>query len=202
MAAIAPMISKPRVAAVFVDRDGTLIRDVGYLSHIDQLEILPGVPEAICLLRMAGLKVVVVTNQSAIARGLLDETRLAAIHEELRCRLARKGAVLDGIYYCPHHPTEGSGRYRVPCACRKPKPGMVERASLELGIDPSISYLVGDQGTDMELAFRIRATGIWIQTDRAGDEQLPRGCRIAEDLWQAALWMKDDFESKASAWRA
>jgi len=195
------MIFSPRAAAVFLDRDGTLIRDVGYLSHIDQLEILPKVPEAVCLLRAVGLKVVVVTNQSAIARGLLGETELALIHAELRRRLGQKGAFLDGIYYCPHHPTEGLGLYRAACACRKPNPGMIEQASLALRLDPSISYLVGDQRTDMELAFRIGAAGIWIRRDRARDEEAPRGCRIAEDLWQSAVWIREDFETKASTRR-
>ena len=195
------MMSRQRIAAVFLDRDGTLIRNVNYLSHVDQLEILPGVAEAICLLRAVGLKVVVVTNQSGIARGLLSEKQLVAIHEELRYRLGRTGAFLDGIYYCPHHPTEGLGPYRADCACRKPNPGMIERASSELAIDPSISYLVGDQWTDMELAFRVSATGIWIVRDEACYDNALLGCRIAEDLWQSAQWIREDFENKASARR-
>jgi len=196
------MTCSPGVAAVFLDRDGTLVRDVGYLSRLDQLEILPGVPEAVCLLRATGLRVVVVTNQSAVARGLLGETELAAIHEELRRRLAQNEAVLDAIYYCPHHPTEGLGVYRTACTCRKPNPGMIEKASLALGIDPSISYLVGDQWTDMELALAVSATGVWIRGDRASGDQALRGCRIAEDLWQSALWIRQDFETRASARRA
>jgi D-glycero-D-manno-heptose 1,7-bisphosphate phosphatase len=192
-------LSKPRTAAVFVDRDGVLIRDVSYLFHAGQLEILPGVPEAICLLRATGLKVIVVTNQSVIARGWLTEDQLAAIHEELRRRLARSGAFLDAIYYCPHHPTEGLGSYRVACSCRKPNPGMIERASLELAVDPSISYLVGDQWRDMELAFRVRAKGIWIRRDGSSDKKSSLGVRIAEDLWHSARWIREDFDHQASA---
>jgi len=195
------MNSSARTAAVFLDRDGTLIRDVGYLSQIDQLEILPGVPEAIRLLHGVGLKVVVVTNQSVIARGLLAESELAAIHAELRGRLAQEGAVLDGIYYCPHHPTEGLEPYLRACACRKPNPGMIEKASSDLGIDPCASYLVGDQWTDMELAFRIGARAVWIRKDRMGDQRAAPGCRIAEDLWQSALWIREDVEAKASTQR-
>jgi D-glycero-D-manno-heptose 1,7-bisphosphate phosphatase len=192
-------MSSPRAGAVFVDRDGVLIRDVSYLCHGNQLEILPGVPEAICLVRAVGLKVVVVTNQSAIARGLLSESQLAAIHEELRRRLARRGAFLDGIYYCPHHPTEGLGAYRTACACRKPNPGMIERASSELAVDPAVSYLVGDQWTDMELAFRVRAKGIWIRRDSSSSGESSLGCRIAENLWQSARWIREDFENKSGA---
>src|SRR5206468_5450701 len=132
-----------RTAAVFLDRDGTLIRDVGYLSREDQLEILPRVPEAVRLLRAKGFKVVVISNQSAVARGRLAEADLLKINQVLGERLAQSEAPLDGIYYCPYHPTEGIGSYRVECDCRKPKTGMIRRASEDLEIDPSISYVVG-----------------------------------------------------------
>ncbi|HEX2227887.1 MAG TPA: HAD-IIIA family hydrolase, partial [Candidatus Binatia bacterium] len=104
-----------RQAAVFVDRDGTLIRDVGYLHREEQIEVLPQVPEALRLLKQKGYKVVVITNQSAVARGQLTEDALAEIHRELFDRLARSGAEVDGIYYCPHHPTEGLGSYKIHC---------------------------------------------------------------------------------------
>ena len=132
-------------AAVFVDRDGTLIRDVGYLCRVEQLEILPNVPEAIRLLQEKDYKVVVVTNQSAVARGRLTEAMLADIHGELIARLARRGARLDAVYYCPHHPTEGFAPYKMVCDCRKPNTAMIRRAETELKLDPSRSYIVGDQ---------------------------------------------------------
>ena len=97
-----------------------------------------------------------VTNQSAVAGGLLTEAQLGQIHDAMRVRLGKAGATLDGIYYCPHHPSEGAPAYRVLCDCRKPNTGMICRAAEELGLEPSISYVVGDQVIDMELAPRRR----------------------------------------------
>ncbi|NIO09912.1 MAG: HAD-IIIA family hydrolase [Deltaproteobacteria bacterium] len=160
-----------RAPAVFVDRDGTLIREVGYLSRSDQIEVLPRVPEAIQELHAQGLKVVVVTNQSAVARKIISEKQLHQIHRHLESVLKEAGAFLDGIYYCPHHPTEGAYPYRVSCVCRKPKPGLVERASIEMALDPTASYVIGDQISDMELAFRAGARGLLIQPESQSDGQ-------------------------------
>jgi D-glycero-D-manno-heptose 1,7-bisphosphate phosphatase len=185
-------------AAVFVDRDGTLIRDVGYLCRQEQLEILPGVPEALRLLRAKGYKVVVITNQSAVARGQLTENALAHIHRELFGRLARCGAEVDGIYYCPHHPTEGSAPYRVDCECRKPNIGMISRAAAELDLAPARSYVVGDQIIDMELAARSGAKGVWIRDSADAGVELPCGVvHIVKDLWEAARWFTSVGESPA-----
>jgi D-glycero-D-manno-heptose 1,7-bisphosphate phosphatase len=175
--------------AVFLDRDGTLIRDVGYLRRIEQIEILPRVPAALRLLREQGFKLVVVTNQSAVARGWLSEQHLREIHDALNAELARSGAPLDGLYYCPHHPTEGSGAYRMTCRCRKPDVGMIERASAELGLAPAGSYVVGDQPTDVELADRIGATAVLIGADQAAPADDSAGISAAGDLWRAALWI-------------
>jgi D-glycero-D-manno-heptose 1,7-bisphosphate phosphatase len=173
--------------AVFVDRDGTLIRDVGHLCRVDQLEILPRVPEALRLLKAGGFKVVVVTNQSVIARGRLTEAQLGEIHRHLFGHLARLGGEVDGVYYCPHHPTEGTGPYTMVCDCRKPEPGLVRRAAAELGLAVPGSYVVGDQLTDMELAVRSGARGLWIRPGglpRA--EAAPGGACVVKDLWEAA----------------
>src|SRR5574341_2208319 len=161
------MNSSVKKAAVFLDRDGTLIRDVKYLSAVEQIEILPGAVAALLLLRAHGFKLVVVTNQSAVARGRLSEMGLQEIHAELMKRLGRDGAVLDAIYYCPHHPTEGFRNFRKICECRKPKTGMIERAARELDLDPKLSYVVGDKWTDIELAKEAGATGIFIRRDEA-----------------------------------
>lgn len=157
-----------RTPAVFVDRDGTLIREVGYLARLDQIELLPRVPEAIRLLQSHGLKVVMVTNQSAVARRIISEQQLHQIHREIERALEQGGAYLDGLYYCPHHPTEGTYPYRVSCRCRKPQPGLVERACLDLGLDPQVSYVIGDQMSDMELAARIGARGILLESQTSG----------------------------------
>jgi D-glycero-D-manno-heptose 1,7-bisphosphate phosphatase len=177
-------------AAVFVDRDGTLIRDVGYLCCRDQVELLPRVPEALQLLRRKGYRIVVITNQSAIARGQLTEAALASIHRELFNTLAGLGAPVDGVYYCPHHPTEGLAPYRVECDCRKPNIGMIARAAADLSLEPGLSYIVGDQNIDMEVAARSGARGIWIRPSGGPCPELPNGVvRVVADLWEAACWL-------------
>ena len=186
-----------RTAAVFLDRDGTLVRDVGYLCGEEQLQILPRVPEAIRRLRERGFKVVVITNQSAVARGRLAEMDLRKINHALRERLAQNGALLDGLYYCPHHPTEGIGSYKVECDCRKPNTGLIFRASQDLDLDPSISYVVGDQTTDIELAQRVGAQGVWLcaPQNRAGNRVATRAPCVA-DLWDAAQWIIGNWNSR------
>lgn len=154
-------------AAVFLDRDGTLIREVGHLSRPGEVEILPGVGAALRNLRDYGFKLVVVTNQSAVARRRLSEPDLAVIHDLLREKLAAEGAFLDAVYYCPHHPSEGQGEYRVLCNCRKPRTGMVDRAAADLRLNRQASYVVGDQSTDMALAAQVGATGILLHDDPA-----------------------------------
>ena len=173
-------------AAVFLDRDGTVIRDPGYLTRLEQIEVLPGVPEALRLLRQHGLTVAVITNQSAVARGLISEGELEEIHRELKRRLAESGAFLDAVYYCPHHPTEGHAPYRISCECRKPNSGLAARAAAELDLDLGRSYVVGDHWTDMELAFRIGARGFLIGGDRQeGGRQESKACVVA-NLLEAA----------------
>ena len=177
-------------AAVFLDRDGTLIREVNYLSAPEQIEILPSVAPALRCLRRNGFKLVMVTNQSVVARGALSEGDLQKIHAEIVGRLAQDGAVLDGIYYCPHHPTEGLGNYRIDCDCRKPKPGMIRRAAEELDIDPALSYVVGDQLSGIELAPAVGATGILVGRDEAAkDGALPLNVPVVANLAGAAEWI-------------
>ena len=189
------MVKGKRFPGVFVDRDGTLIRDVGYLNRLGQLELLPGVSEAIKMLKRQELKVAVVTNQSAVARGLLQENDLIKIHLEMKRRLATEGAILDGIYYCPHHPTEGQGPYRRICECRKPKPGLIEKASRELGLDPSRSYVVGDQIIDMQLAVTVGSKGVLIKN--GGGESEGRGAPVAGQDTAIALYTARDFADAA-----
>jgi D-glycero-D-manno-heptose 1,7-bisphosphate phosphatase len=183
-------VSAGAQAAVFLDRDGTMIRDVGYLYREDQLEILPGVPEGLRLLRDKGYKIVVVTNQSVIARGRLTEAVLGEIHGELLRRLARAGAQVDSVYYCPHHPSEGFAPYKMVCDCRKPNIGLVRRAAAELGLVVEQSYVIGDQCTDMELAARIGAKGILIARN-SERSTVPRGATcVVQSLLEAARWIE------------
>jgi D-glycero-D-manno-heptose 1,7-bisphosphate phosphatase len=187
---------------VILDRDGTLIREVGYLTRFEQIEILPNVPEAIKILRHNGLKVAVVTNQSAVGRGLITEEGLQSIHREMETRLARTGAFLDGIYYCPHHPTEAMGSYRIFCDCRKPNTGLVKKAADELNLDVEQSYVVGDQVSDMELAADVGAKGIRILSDEpwGANRTDPLGSMIVRDLWEAAQWIVHDLIKKGGNW--
>ena len=173
--------------AVFFDRDGTLIRDVGYLTRIEQIEILKGVPAALRALRVAGFKTVVVTNQSAVARGWLSETVLKQIHRVIQDRLAAEGAKLDAIYYCPHHPTEGVAGYRVVCDCRKPNPGMIQRAAGDLFLEPKRSYVLGDQNVDFDLALRVGATPLVVRSN--GEAALVSRAEVFDDVKSAADWI-------------
>jgi D-sedoheptulose 7-phosphate isomerase len=133
--------------AVFIDRDDTIAKDVPYCSRPQDLHLLPGVGASIRKLNDAGYLVVLVTNQSGIARGYFDEAMLAAIHEELRNLLAVDDARLDGIYYCPHHPD-------AKCSCRKPATGMIEQAVKDLNIDLRSSFVIGDGNGDIEMGER------------------------------------------------
>jgi len=173
--------------AIFLDRDGTLIRDVGYLTRPEQIELLDGVPAAIRALREAGFRTVVVTNQSAVARGWLTEAALKQIHRLIQDRLANEGARLDAIYYCPHHPSEGVEAYRVVCDCRKPKPGMIQRAVNDLALEPKRSYVLGDQNVDLELALRVGATPVLVRSN--GEQTLVSHETVFDNLKLAAEWI-------------
>ncbi len=148
--------------AVFLDRDGVIIEQVeGYLDDPEGVKLLPGAAAAIRRLREAGFAVVVVTNQAGVGYGYLTEETLNAIHARLVEALSREGAVLDGIYWCPHTPEEN-------CPCRKPAPGMLLRAAKELGIDLSRSYMVGDMTTDIEAGKRAGCFTVLLRTGFGG----------------------------------
>ena len=175
--------------AVFLDRDGTINEDVGYLDSPDRLKLLPGAAEAIRQINQSQLKAVILTNQSGVARGYYPEEKLKEIHEHLETILSDQGARLDGIYYCIHHPDEG-------CQCRKPSVGMLEVASRELSIDLSRSYVVGDKATDIQLAHNAGAKGILVLTGH-GINDLPRldpslPNFVARDLSEAVQWIMED----------
>lgn len=137
-------------SAAFLDRDGVINKDVDFPRSASDVEILPWVAESIKRLNDQGVLVVVVTNQSGVARGYFSETTLADIHEKIRNLLAEKGARIDAIYYCPHLPGADNEEYAIECDCRKPAPGMILQAASELGIDPARSFLVGDSERDIE----------------------------------------------------
>lgn len=143
--------------AVFLDRDGVINEDRGYVHRWEDFSFLPGAIEALRRLQQKGYLLVVITNQSAVARGLCTEADVLALHERMRAFLREQGIELTGIYYCPHHPQGSVSDYAIACSCRKPEPGMILRAAQEHGIDLSRSLLVGDKLSDLEAG---RAAGI------------------------------------------
>jgi len=174
--------------AVFLDRDGTIIEDVDYLTRPDQLRLIPGAAAAIRQFNERNIPVVVVTNQSAVARGMLSEAGLAEIHERLRSMLAAEGARLDAIYYCPHHPDGSQAAYRRTCECRKPKAGMLLQAARDLNIDLTASIMIGDGLRDLEAGAAAGCrTLILVRTGHGAQEEtkldtFPCRVTIAPDL--------------------
>ncbi len=156
-----------KAPVVYLDRDGTLNFDPGYLNQPDRLQLLPGVGQAVARLNRAGFKAVVLSNQSGVARGLITQEQLDAVHLRLRELLAEDGARLDGIFICPHHPEDA-------CACRKPAPGLVLRAQQELGLAPDRAIVIGDKASDVQLARNIGATAVFVASGHRPEEEQAR----------------------------
>jgi len=191
--------------AIFLDRDGTIIEDVPFLTQIEQIRVLPGVPEALRLLKEAGFVLVVVTNQSAIARGRMTETGLACIHDELSCRLAQWGVAIDAFYYCPHLPGAALERYDRECECRRPGAGLLERAASDRYLDLRRSYMIGDSMRDMEAGRRAGCPTILIAHAPSGSDNRGRvdtalADAVAPDLMSAARLVLQDDRAKGT-WR-
>ncbi len=182
--------------AVFLDRDGTVNEEVGYLADLSKLRLIPGAGAAIRRLNRAGFKVVLVTNQSGVARGYFPETFVHDAHALLNKMLKSEGARIDAVYYCPHHPKAGNSHYTVDCDCRKPKTGLIDRAVKELAIDIKHSFVVGDKWSDVELAQRAGAHAVLVTSGFAPDDpgnKRPERVRdpdfIAPDLMAAVEWI-------------
>lgn len=150
--------------AIFLDRDGTLSHEVGYVNHVSRFRLFPYASATIRAINGAGWAAVIVTNQAGVARGYFPESTIDSVHAEMRRGMQGGGAKLDGIYYCPHHPTAGEPPYRSDCDCRKPRPGMVRRAAQELELDLERSWVVGDKLVDVELAWNVGARGALVKT--------------------------------------
>jgi len=182
--------------AVFLDRDGTINEEVGYLRDLADLRLIPGAGAAIRRLNEAGIKVILVTNQAGIARGYFPESALHDIHARLEKMLREEGARLDAIYYCPHHPTAGNSSYTRVCDCRKPGTGMIDRAARDLNIDVKRSYVVGDKWSDVELGQRAGTHAILVKSGYAPDdpgnirpEKLSEPDFVAHTITEAAEWI-------------
>jgi D-glycero-D-manno-heptose 1,7-bisphosphate phosphatase len=138
--------------AVFMDRDGTISEEVGYVNHPSRFRVFPYSAPAIKRLNENGWLAVVVTNQAGVARGYFTEEMIHSVHDRLKRDLEQQGAKLDAIYYCAHHPSVGKPPYLLDCDCRKPRPGLILHAAEELNIDRSESWMIGDRYSDIELA--------------------------------------------------
>jgi D-glycero-D-manno-heptose 1,7-bisphosphate phosphatase len=189
--------------AVFLDRDGTLNEEVGYVNHLARLHLIPGAAAAVRLINQSGFKAVVVTNQSGVARGYFPESLVWEVHEVIERRLREEEAYLDRIYYCPHLPRGAVKPYNVECECRKPKDGMLRQAAKELGIDLGRSYVVGDRLKDVEFAQRAGLKGILVLTGYGKGEAeyiLPtstiRPDFVAEDLYSAGQFIVADVRRR------
>ncbi|MEE3202386.1 MAG: HAD family hydrolase [Acidobacteriota bacterium] len=180
--------------AVFLDRDGTLNVDAGYLDRKERLILFPWSFEAVRLLRRAGYAVVVVTNQSGVARGMIEESFVEEVHRIIQSQLSAVGEELDGHYYCPHEPSASIEAFRVDCDCRKPKPGMVTRAARDLGLDVERSVVVGDKWSDIRLAKQTGARGVLVRTGygRSQEKNPQEGLSadaVVDTLMDAVSWI-------------
>jgi D-glycero-D-manno-heptose 1,7-bisphosphate phosphatase len=180
--------------AVFLDRDGTLVEERGYLDRLDLLTRFPWTSDALRLLNRAGYATVVITNQSAIGRGIVDESFLTHVHAALDAQLALGNAKIDRYYFCPHHPDATLERYRRTCRCRKPGPGLIEQACREMDIDPQRSVMVGDRWLDIACGQSAGTRTVLVRSGHGAHEaaHAPEGARadaILNNLMEAVGWI-------------
>lgn len=188
-------------AAVFLDRDGVINEEVGYLDNLDKLKVIPCAYEAIKLINESGMKAVVISNQSGVARGMITEEFVKKTNDHLQTILQKQGVYINNFYYCPHHPTEGEEPYRKVCECRKPAPGMFLAAARDLNINLKLSYMIGDRFLDMEAAKKVGVKGVLVRTgygellqDDGPDKETVEGKPdyIATDILEAVKWILKD----------
>ncbi len=188
------MVTSRFERAVFLDRDGTIIEEVGYLDRADRVTFYPWTIDAIRVLNRAGVATIVVSNQSGVARGFFGEDVVEDVHHRIAGMLAEGGARIDAYYYCPHHPDGTVVGYARVCECRKPARGLIDRAVEQFGVDPARSFVVGDRWLDVRLAHAIGAKGILVRTGY-GDmqERTPPGNltadAVVDNLIAASSWI-------------
>ncbi len=181
---------------IFIDRDGTLNEDVGYITDPAQLRLFDYAAQAVRLINEAGGRAIVVTNQSGVARGCFTEEFLQRLHAQMESRLRSEGARIDAVYYCPHHPELGEPPYRLDCDCRKPKTGLIERAARDFGLNLRESFVIGDRYRDIEMGHAAGATGVLVMTgfgrvEYKSERQVwPRQPEyVADNLLDAVKWI-------------
>jgi D-glycero-D-manno-heptose 1,7-bisphosphate phosphatase len=180
--------------AAFLDRDGTVIEEVGYLDRLERVALFPWTIDAVRALNRAGLAVVMVTNQSGVARGFFTEAVVDDVHRHMASMLEAGGARIDAYYYCPHHPDGKMPGYARACDCRKPGRGLVDRAARELGVDPARSFVVGDRWLDVALGRGVGARTVLVRTGygAAGERNPPPDLTadaVVDNLIAAVSWI-------------
>lgn len=158
--------------AIFIDRDGTLCHEVGYVNHLSRFRLYPYAVDAVRLVNASGFLAVVVTNQAGVARGYFPESLVHEVHGAMRAAMDAGGARLDGLYVCVHHPTMGDPPYRRECECRKPRPGLLRQAEADLGVDLRRSWMVGDRLNDLQVAWNVGARAAMVKTGYGRGELL------------------------------
>jgi D-glycero-D-manno-heptose 1,7-bisphosphate phosphatase len=191
-------VSRRFERAVFLDRDGTIIEEVGYLDRPERVEFFPWTIDAIRVLNRAGLAVVLVSNQSGIARGFFTDAVVENVHQRMGDMLAGGGARIDAYYYCPHHPEGSVAALAKVCDCRKPARGLVDRAVADFGVDPAQSFVVGDRWLDIGLARTVGARGVLVRTGYGEYEEgkPPNGMKadaIVDNLIAASSWILNNL---------
>ena len=191
--------------AVFLDRDGTMIHEAGYLGRLDDLRWFPWTADAIRLLNRAGFLVCVTTNQGGIGLGLYTESFVQDLHARMAATLEASGARVDGWFYCPHHPSAVIDELRRDCDCRKPRAGMIRQAIDRFGIDPALSFVVGDKRADVGLAEQAGARGVLVRTGYGNDVVAAHGghvtgaAHVAGDLMGAVAWLLSESRTPTHA---
>lgn len=181
-----------RKKAIFLDRDGTINVDKDYLYKIEDFQFEPKADEALKILYDLGYILIIVTNQSGIARGYYSEEDVEILHQDLSKILQEKGIEISKFYYCPHHPTKGVGKYKTDCECRKPNPGMLLKGIEEFSIDTSLSYMVGDKKSDVDAGLKAGVTSIFLNN---GKEEIPKDLSenvlVFKSLYDFAIFLKN-----------
>ena len=197
------LMTEKKRPAVFLDRDGTINEQMGYINHLSRFHLLPGAGEAIRLLNRHRIPVVVATNQSGLARGYFPESLLGEIHRRMRELLQEEGAFIDGLYVCPHHPEASREKYRLDCSCRKPKTGLLTRAAADMNLDLARSFLVGDRWSDIRCAVAAGCTPVLVLTGYGrgdytyiGPSQDIQPEYVAENLPEAVKWIIAALENR------
>lgn len=195
------MAQTKRYPAVFLDRDGTLIEDMGYIDVPDKIQVIDGAIKAVKFLNKMGFKTIIVSNQSGVARGYFNEDTVKLINDKVIGLFKQQEAIIDAVYYCPHHPKYGNQIYKKDCECRKPKPGMILKAVDEYKIDLSKSIFIGDKYTDVLTGKNLHLFSILVLTGFGkkeneiikSDDLIPKPDLITEDILQAVSYIKSEF---------